>query len=246
MAKKIPVKLARDPIIEAVFEIRFQGSTTSISELLPGLMYPAIKGEIEVTERLPFADFPAQLIEADPNLRYQPRIRARGSRFSILIGDRSIIVSCPRPYVGWSEFSKILRSVLTSLQKTELISSIERCSVKYSNLLPAETLDDQFSLIKFSSNLGQYNLAKHLTFIRSEIEEEGIVNIVEVKSNSTVRVKNESFSGLLISVDSILTKPEEFWANQSDILEKIHRKEKEIFFDLLTPETIESYVATWE
>lgn len=243
----IPSKLSKDPIVEAIFEIRFQSEVKAISNLLPAFLYTELKKDFEAPERLPIAEFPEDLIALDPNLKYQPRLRMRGARFTMLIGDSSIVLSCPRPYVGWNEYKKMLISLLSIIKETNLISVVDRFSFKYVNVLEADKVDEQFSLIKFTSKIGPYDLTKHLSSTKSEIREEGLINIIEIKSNAMVTLPNskETMKGLLLNVDTINDNPGKFWDISEQLIETAHTMEKKMFFCFLPDEVIKKFGAVY-
>lgn len=244
----IPSKLNKDPIIEALFEIRFQSTVKAVSNLLPAFLYTELKKDFEAPERLPIADFPEELIALDPNLKYQPRLRMRGSKFSMLIGDSSIVLSCPRPYVGWKEYKKMLTSLLLIIKNTNLVSGVERFSFKYVNVLEADKVDEQFSLVKFVSKIGPYDLTKHLTSTKSEIREGGLINIIEMQSNAVVTLPNskDTIKGLLLNVDTINDTPGKFWDESDQLIENAHSMEKKMFFCFLPDEVIKKFGAVYD
>lgn len=244
----IPSKLSKDPIVEALFEIRFQSTVKAISNLLPGFLYTQLKNDFEAPERLPIAEFPEDLIALDPNLKYQPRLRMRGAKFSMLIGDSSIVLSCPRPYVGWKEYKKMLTSLLLIIKDTNLISVVDRFSFKYVNVLEADKVDEQFSLVKFVSTIGPYDLTKYLSSTKSEIREEGLINIIELQSNAVVTLpnSNEKMKGLLLNVDTINDNPGKFWDTSDQLIEAAHTMEKKMFFCFLHDEVIKKLGAVYD
>lgn len=246
MAKSIPIKLERDPIVEAIFEIRFQSKVPSVSTLLPGLMYSSLKSDFEAPERLPQANFLPFVAPVDPNLKYQPSFRIKNKEFIILLGDYSLIVSCPRPYVGWERFRNIILSLLKDLNNTDLILEVERISVKYLNLLEADSTNKQFGLLNMSIQLGNYDLTSHNTFIQSEIIEDGLINLIEIRSNVQLTRENETTNpGLLLAVDTISDKHENFWEKMGEYVDKVHSKEKQIFYSLLTDSAVDSCKPIW-
>jgi len=233
--KKVPVKLERDPIVEAVFEIRFESKSSSASEILPGLMYDKFKASFKPPERLPIADLPKQFQELDATLRYQPRLRLDREPFSIFIGDRSVLVSCAKPYVGWPSFKPMIIDAMNALRQTDLVSKVERCSIKYVNLIEAKSLGEQFTKLEFTAKLGGYDLTEWLTNVRTEIKEDDVITLIEVRSNAIITTPNKQVaSGLFVAVDAIHPSPTEFWENLAQFVEKVHTKEKQVFFDLLT------------
>jgi uncharacterized protein (TIGR04255 family) len=242
----VPLRLENDPIIEAVFELRFAGQSNT-SELLPGLLFPRFGGRFPRQERLPVADLPKQLAESDPGLRYAPRMRFGGEHQAIMLGERSCMVSCSKPYIGWSNFSALILEFLEALRDTQLIIDVERVSLKYLNVLDTAILPPRFESLRLHAQLGSYDLTTLNTLLRTEIPEGGLLNIVEVHANVVVRAKQgDSFNGLLTSVDTISTSGERFWGNCEQELNHIHSVEKQVFFDLLEPDALRRLGPIWE
>ena len=67
---KIPIKLNLCPIIESVFEIRFDSSLDA--NIVFALIYSKLKDDFPKVETLPLSELPASMRDADPNLKYQP------------------------------------------------------------------------------------------------------------------------------------------------------------------------------
>jgi uncharacterized protein (TIGR04255 family) len=246
LTSALPIRLANDPIVEAVFEIRFEGAP-SASDLLPGLLFPRFRDRFPKQERLPIADIPRQFADADPDLHYLPRLRFGGERMAILISGRSAAVACSRPYVGWGGFSAMILEVVAALHETGLMNKIERTSLKYVNVLNAKTFPGNFKNLRFSAQLGNHDLGVLNTNLRTEIPDDGVISIVELQGNVLVKTQNgDSFSGIMVSVDSISSRMDQFAVNGEGELNLIHDTEKRIFFDILTPEVLSKLGPTWE
>jgi len=109
MNKKIPAELEREPLLEAIWEIRFSNTRASAADLLPGMLFKAFADKFDKVTRLPAADYPAQLFKQDPNLRYVPKIRLENDNMAIQTGDCVVSLNCRRPYPGWNKFSGSIR-----------------------------------------------------------------------------------------------------------------------------------------
>ena len=66
MKNKIPVRLKKEPLLEAVWEIRFSGTKPSVADLMPGMLFRTLSGKYRNIVRLPVADIPATIVEHDP------------------------------------------------------------------------------------------------------------------------------------------------------------------------------------
>jgi len=247
---KIPLRLKKDPIVEAIFEIRFSSKNASVANILPGLFYPDVKDKFPKIETLPTANIPEQLVLADPSLKYRPHYRLVGKNYLVLTGEHTLTVSCRRPYTGWKQFRPVIMQFISLLQKTALVDVVERFSIKYINLLEgAREPKAQFGLTKLNIQVCSYSLTEHLTQVRTEIVKDGFTNVVQVLSGASVHIENESpIDGLLIDIDTICNGPfKDFWSEIPALLERAHLTEKRIFFeDILTKETIGLYEPMWE
>lgn len=107
----LPTKLKDDFIVEALCQIQFVSD--DLAEVVVGRAtdYWGKKGY--VAERLPIADIPAPIRQADPNLRFQPTIQLRAKQGPnlIRIGEQAISfhIAGEKQYPGWNNFREQLR-----------------------------------------------------------------------------------------------------------------------------------------
>ncbi len=66
---KLPKRLKRNPILEAIAEVRFLSSVPN--DAVIGLVFSSVQDIFGKPENLPILQLPAALREADPNLKYQ-------------------------------------------------------------------------------------------------------------------------------------------------------------------------------
>lgn len=243
--EKLPTKLTNDPIVEAVFELRFIPALEAGAELLLGSLYAPMTGRFPTLTRLPAAVLTDALIKLEPHLKFQPRIRLSGDRFSLLLGDYSLVVAASCPYAGWNEYKAAISETLSLANQAGVVKSVERFSLKYINLLPAGTVRAQFGKTLFNSRLGGRDLLTNLTFTKTEFVEDGFTNIVELAPQSSAEINGKKITGLLVNVDTIATKVDDFWNSFKAQIDKAHNVEKRIFFSILTPETIKEYGAVY-
>jgi hypothetical protein len=97
----LPKKLGKEPLVEALFEMRFKPKGP-VSSILPGLVFTKFSGEKKI-ENLPFAGLPEQILaRIDPNVRYTPLVRIHWDNFMILCSNQSAGLACKLPYPGWT------------------------------------------------------------------------------------------------------------------------------------------------
>lgn len=245
---KVPVRLTRDPILEAVFEYRFKAAMPAVADVLQGVIFPKLGSRFPKIQRTPFSSVPLALLERDPNLRYQARLVLQGDNSSVFIGDRSVAVASVKPYMGWSAFLPLILEVVDLAKGAKVVGETERISLRYINLLEGASPAEQFALVHYDASLGRagYKLNNILTYTRTEIEKDGLINIVELGANSEATTpKGESLKGLVLTVDTVYPNPPDFLANPKPHIDKAHEVEKGVFFDVLTNETLENMGPIW-
>lgn len=239
--KRIPVRLRKEPLIEAVWEVRFTSAKPSVAELLPGLIYQALPDKYPDTIRLPAADIPAPLAEQDPKLRYVPKIRLEGGNQAVQIGEHVVSLSCRRPYPGWLTFAADIRRIIEVVRGTGLIKQLERFSLKYIDLIELEQPPD-LACLNISLKLGGQEIRTSPLQLRTEIREDGLIHIVQIVSPAEVSIPGDPrrYNGVLLDTDSInFFKEQGTWEQVDKLLDLVHTASKKMFFNLLTPETIE-------
>lgn len=239
--KSLPKKLKKEPLIDAVFEVRFT-STFPAGGVLPGLIFGGLKGDKKI-EQLPLLQLPQGIRDADPNLRFAPLNRLDWQQFYINVGDRSVSVGFKHPYPGWNSFKPAIVEIMNILKGADILKSVERYSLKYIDLLPATDLVEQVSFINFDVTLAGHKLEKEAFHIRLEIPRHGFMHTVQVVSPATATLHTgESRQGLIVDVDTIANQQDvsfdELLCGFSDKLDAIHQANKDVFFDCLTPQTI--------
>lgn len=239
---KIPLRLGNDPIIEALFEIRFKAKIKNASTLFPGLLYRILEQD-GFTSPEQINQFPIP----DEAFKYHPKFRIISKNFVVLIGDYSLVASCVRPYQGWDKFKQLVMKLLRGLEDTGLIETVDRYSIKYINLINEESIKAQHDCLTVKLKINDYNLDNSSTSIRTEIHEDGLLNLIEIQSNSGVSINGApEEKGLILSVDTICLDTDSFWNDVDNKIDKIHNKEKEIFYSLLTDETVLKFKPEWD
>ncbi len=241
VGKSVPKRLRNEPLLEAVWEIRFSSDTESVSDLLPGLIYKSIGTEYPKIERLPIANLPSTVVQQDPKLRYVPTIRLQGIPYSIQIGEHVVSLSCRRPYTGWQEFEQKIMELAKMLRETSLITRPERFSLKYIDII---SFGDRPSLrlLEILIKLDTIELTTDLVQLRTELRENGFLHIVQIVSPAQAAIATgEHFEGVLLDIDTIFkSESADFWSDFQEQLNSAHRINKNMFFRLLKKETIEN------
>jgi uncharacterized protein (TIGR04255 family) len=238
--KPIPKKLGKEPLIEAVCELRFKSDKDSISDLLPGLLFQKLGERFPKVEKLPASDIPSVILKNDPNFSYVPTIRLIGVEpCSIMLGEHVFSFSSTRPYMGWDRFLSTIIELMGILKQTALITHPERISLKYIDILDK---NEGFTLdaLKLNLQIGENRITTAPVQLRTELETGEFNNIIQIASPALAKLNTgQQFDGILIDIDTLSkTISSDFWSDQKDFLDRAHTLGKSMFFDLLKPETI--------
>lgn len=245
----LPTKLKKEPLIDGVFEIRFK-SDFPAGGILPGLLFGRLGGQATI-EQLPVSQIPQQARDLDPNLQFAPLSRLDWENYYINVGDRSLSVGFKYPYPGWSNFKPAIIKIMEALKDANVIKSVERYSLKYIDLIPAVSLQEQVALVNLDITLAGHTLKSEAFQLRLEIPVDDFVHAVQVVSSATATLlTGESKQGLVVDVDTIAIQKSisfnELLTGFSEKLEAIHQANKKVFFDCLTPETIAALEPEYE
>jgi uncharacterized protein (TIGR04255 family) len=131
----LPKKLKQDAIVEAVLEIRFEHQ--NVPEVVVGRLAAASEWAGYQTVRLPIAELPAGVREADPDLKYQPIIQLQRPTPGeiVRIGPRTLSMHVLSPYPGWATFESRLSILVDELFQAVPTPYISRLGLKYVNAI---------------------------------------------------------------------------------------------------------------
>lgn len=241
----LPLRLGKPPLVDALFEIRFEPSKGDISQLLPGLFYAKLGSDYTRSETLPLSGIPPEFRSQDRSLQYQYLWRLIGPSAAISVGDRCAGVSSLPPYQGWSSFLPRITAFLEVLRESALVTRLERYSLKFVNVLTVPTAS-QLDLVNLEILIGG-NVPSPTGFhLRTEMNDENAVRIVEIIPHASVKVHSgDTKNGLLVSIDCIRAVTSgEFSELTPSAMERMHHDLKEVFFGLLKPATLQALEPT--
>jgi uncharacterized protein (TIGR04255 family) len=224
----LPKKIAPCPIVEAIIELRFEPDIPD--EAVFGLIHKEIKNEYTHLQKLPILDLPEHVKKNQPNLKFKPYYKFSNETYDINLGPRVISLIKKEPYEGWQAFSKSAKSILNKLNQLEIIKKIERLGLRYINFFDGNIYDK----VNLALTLGNESFIKKDTYIKNVFEESGHKVILQLGNSANLNKNNEVRKGSLLDVDVHLESlSNEFLLDSDDILNSIHKIEKEIFFKLL-------------
>lgn len=237
--ERLPVELRSPPLVEVVFELRFEAGRPFTGDVLPGLLHQGLSGRYTTIDSLPVASLPREIRESDLGLRYQPHMRLKSDHETILVGHRVLAISKIPPYLGWSSFRQTLLEVTSAAQATGLLGSVERYAFKSTNIFD-QPKSDAFGPLRVSLTAGDFNLKEFGRRARFEIaHSHGFTTAVDVLSDATAVYGSLQRSGLMLAIDtSQVSSPSSFWADSAQNIDTAHDLTKRVFFDLLQPATL--------
>jgi uncharacterized protein (TIGR04255 family) len=241
--KNIPKRLRKEPLLEAVWELRFQSDSDAVEGILPGIILGQLQGVFEAPVRLPAADIPPAARAQQPIFNYAPAFRLSGknahSCYDIQIGPRAVTLNCRRPYPGWNKFKAEILKLAGIVRKTGLIAVVERFSLKYVDLIPAAA-PDYLSPLNGEFRIGGHHLGRSPLQVQSQLPYGDFIHILTLLLPARVEGQNLNAEGLLIDIDTVYpAASEEFWDGFEQRLDAAHDSNHRLFFDILKQETVE-------
>ena len=239
----LPIALARDTIVECVFEMRFVNGHPGVADLLPGIVFGKQPGRFRNVAALPLAQMPRFAREQNPQLKYMPTTALEGPQARMMFGEHAVAVSFLKPYAGWGKIKPLILECLKASIESTLTGRPERYGLKYVNILKDGR--DAFDLdqTRVRVEMGEFQLRDQgILAVHGEIELNGCTNVVDIATGGKITVPGQAGeeTGVVISVDTLRNSVGlDASAELPQVLETLHETEKEIFFGLLKGATIE-------
>lgn len=241
---QLPKALKNSPLVEALFEVRFDATVEAAGDLLPGLLYGRYKPKAEPSA-LQLANFPRELRSQDPALRYAPLHRLQAGSAVLQVGDHVAALSHTEHYPGWRGFRQEIHDMVDHLASTELIASIERFSLRYINVLSVPE-GSQLAAINGEFRIGGSPIPEPGFLLRYEVRRDDMVTIVQLKAQANIE-RPKRATGLILDLDAICP----FTGNMSaagmaDQLDRLHDWQRSLFFrELLTEDAVNNLEPIW-
>lgn len=236
---KLPVSIDPCPIVEAIFEIRFESSFPG--DAIFGIIYNKFKDEFQKVEQLPILQLPAAVRDHDPNLKFNPHYKIKRDNFIIQIGSNVFSLVNVKEYCGWSVFSKKIYETYDKLTELDLIRQKLRTALRYINVLPDINVFEKTTL---GIHLAEENLKENKINLTTEIPYEHGSSTLKVINHSQAVVEKQVIMGSIIDIDTQVGHDK--FEKYSDAVECAHTAEKELFFKLLSHDFVETLSPVYE
>jgi len=239
-----PVRLKNTPIVESISEIRFDSNLPI--DLVPGVLFAKLNS-LDLTDinKLPILEIPQTMRMTDVNLLYSPYYKAKYGEITVQYGARVILISSPIPYIGWDSLRPAIEKVVEVLIDAGVASRILRVANR--------TIDffDNDSDILTNSNFtteSPINLPCKQYNYTNIYQNDNLIIKTTLANQAMRNVKGSApQKGSIMDIDSFSEVPFDV---KLDLImqhvDDVHTAGKNIFFDLLKKDFMESLGPEYE
>jgi len=228
---KLPIKISPCPLIEASIEIRFDSRIPS--DAVFGVLYSRFQEEFPTLEKLPILQLPEEIRIKDPNLQFQPYYKLINDNIVLQIGPKVITIGCINEYIGWSNFSRIVKNNLKKTKDSKIIARVTRFGLRYINYFDLDIMD------KINMQLTADKLSLKKVFIKTSVMNKKFANTLQIANNASMKRKGVTVRGSIIDIDFSISNPKyDILPNLAEIIEDAHTEEKKLFYSLLKEDFI--------
>lgn len=236
---KLPLSINPCPIIEAIFEIRFESSFPG--DAIFGIVYNQFKDEFQDVEQLPVLQLPAAIRSQDPNLKFTPHYKIKRDNFTIQIGPNVFSLANIKEYCGWENFSKTIFDTYSKLSDLNLIRIQSRTALRYINILQGINI---FENTKLNIQLNNERLGGNRINFTAEVPYKHGASNLKLINFAEALFENQAIKGSIVDIDTHV-KLDDF-PNFEEAIECAHTAEKKLFFSLLDKSFLSSLNPIYE
>lgn len=233
----LPKQINPCPVNQSVVEIRFDSSLPS--DAVFGVVYNKLKDIYKEAEQLPILQIPEAVRNSDSNLLHKPHYKLSKDFYALQIGPKVMSLAViDGNYTTWENFYGEIKNVFESIQEIDFISRVNRVGLRYMNLFA----DDIWEKVNISVKIIENDITEEEIFLRTVLDREDYKILLQAGNQLNLE-ENDKVVGRasVIDIDTfILGENIDFFKNMSDIMNKAHEIEKEIFFGLLKDDFLES------
>ena len=231
--KGLPVSIDPCPIIEAIFEMRFESSYPR--DAIFGIIYKQFKDEFHKVIQLPVLQLPPAVREQDPNLRFTPHYKITADNFTIQIGPNVFSLINTTKYCGWKLFFEKIKETYRRLSELEVMEKRNRTALRYINVFENLNIFDEST---FEINLQGRKIGGNRMNVLTEMPYDSGTSDLKVVNFAEVRVEGKILRGSIIDIDTKVMVDR--YADFSDAINRAHQAEKALFFSLLKEDFLQT------
>ena len=246
--KRIPKRLRIEPLLEAVCELRFDGDPAA-GGALPGILFEKLKaaGRTAAIESSPLASVPLAVRNTQEAWRYAPTSVLRYDNYAVLTGDRVAALSVTRPYPGWTKYQQQISKLVGWLRDSNMVSTPEQWTLKYLDLFECGP-EEIFKKLRAQIRVGKWRPEPGELRLQMKVQQSVFDGVVQIMNPGRVTVAGQLKQGLVTDVQVTWKNQPggDFWRDLSAMLDQARAACHELFFGLLTEETLKAHGPIYE
>lgn len=240
--ERLPVRIARCPIIEAIFEARFvspQPWTT-----MPGLLFAQIREKYPEQKDMPLTQVPEEVRRQNTALMILPLVQFLGEKFLIQLGPRVVsLVTKPNAYPGWTAIEQELTWLVERLKAAGFVGETERVGAHYIDFFGG----DVFSALRLGLQVNEKPLQGAQTDITTILRRDALSIRLHVTNGAIVATKEGPKPGSVLDVDAWFSPMDvDLFGNGLARFAEAHHAIKGLFFGLIKPELLDKLQPSYE
>ena len=246
--KRMPKRLKKEPLLEAVWELRFEGDPAA-GGVLPGILFEQYRasGREPKIETLPPALIPPATRNAQDAFRFAPTSLLRFGNYAVLTGDRIAALSVTRPYPGWAEYERRISELAGWLRDSKMVKTPEQCTLKYLDFFECG-LEEVFKRLRVQIRIGKWQAEPGELRLQMKVQARRFDGIIQIMNPARVTVEGQAKEGLVTDVQVTWKKKSDgdFWKGFPEMLARAKTACHELFFGLLNEETLQAHGPIYE
>jgi|GEM_PF-2400448 uncharacterized protein (TIGR04255 family) len=237
---QIPVRLGKEPLMEAAWELRFDGDATAGS-LLPGVLYEKYRNEFPDLKMaiLPASAIPAEARATQPPFTNLPTHALKFGNYTLFVGDQVVALTVTRPYPGWQKFKPRIVELATWLRELRPVGRPRQMAVRYTDFFAGA--DELLGKIQLNASLGDWRPSSRGLQLQMGINLGPLSGTIQVQFPVQVSAAGTASQDGLITIvqmAKMVADGEDFWADHEGLLDRAKTACHQVFFGILKPETI--------
>lgn len=244
---KVPKKLSIIPILEAIFEIRFESISPEDTNL--GIIYNNFKELFSSPTSLPIMNLAVDVRSSDEAFKYQPyqRMTSKDGKYLLQYGQRVISLHCVNyKYDVWENFQEKINDVISKLMGLGIVTTINRVGLRYIDFLNEEEIKG-YKFENLNINIDIAGMKYGENFSCSTVFKAKTGNH-KTQIFKTIQITHESKNkiGDMIDIDSSFESVVKDLSQIKATLPLVHEEQKEIFFGILGDDVVKLLGPTYE
>ena len=248
---RLPRKLKKDSIVEALWEVRFDSAESNqVPELVVGKLAGYATWNHFRKTRLPISDIPAMVRQQDPSLRHQATLELReadGNRL-VKIGSNVFSYHVLSPYCGGAQFQSEINNAISFIFSDITGFQANRFGLRYINIMNvADHKIRSVTDLNIQIKVADENLGTPLNLNYRRVRSPRHWSMVRVASPEFISGPSNMAMTALVDVD-VLTPPEftsEDMATAQSWVREARRYELEDFWRLIPTSIQPDLVEEW-